>query len=203
MKLYYSPGACSLSPHISLREAGLDFELVRVNLADHTLPDGSNFRDIHPKGYVPLLELNDGSRLSEGPAIVQYIADLKPESGLAPRFGTFERYRLIEWLSYINSEIHKNFGALFASSNAPEEYKAVARATLSSRFGYAAAQLERSDFLLGSQFTVADAYLFTVSAWCSFLGIDLSAWPALVDFRKRVGSRPAVMAALKAESGKD
>ncbi|MDR1163509.1 MAG: glutathione transferase GstA [Candidatus Accumulibacter sp.] len=202
MKLYYCPGACSLSPHIVLREAGLDFDLVRVDLSTHTLPDGGDFMDINPKGYVPLLELDDGSRLSEGVAIVQYVADLKPESGLAPRFGTFERYRLIEWLTFINSEIHKGGGALF-SKNTPEEYKASARKALISRYGYAAAALEKSDFLLGGQFTVADAYLFTVSGWCPFLGIDLSVFPSLVDFRNRVAGRPAVRAALEAEARKD
>jgi glutathione S-transferase len=201
MKLYYSPNACSLSPHIALREAGIDFELVRVDLSTHTLPDGGDFMRVGPKGYVPLLELDDGSRLSEGPAIVQYIADLKPESGLAPRFGTFERYRLIEWLTFINSEIHKNFGALF-KPDTPEGYRAAAREKLDSRFGYAAAQLEKTPFLLGDRFTVADAYLFTVSAWCSSVKVDLSAWPSLIDFRGRVGKRPAVQEALKAESSK-
>ncbi|MDR2507233.1 MAG: glutathione transferase GstA [Candidatus Accumulibacter sp.] len=199
MKLYYSPGACSLSPHIVLREAGLDFDLVRVDLAKHVLPDGSDFIRLNPKGYVPVLELDDGGLLTEGLAIIQYIADLKPESGLAPKAGTLERYRLIEWLAYISSEIHKGFSPLFRP-NTPEEYKAIARENLTRRLEYAARPLEKGDFLLGSRFTVADAYLFAVTGWASFAQIDLGA--ALTAFRERVGSRPPVKAALKAEAGK-
>ena len=200
MKLYYSPGACSLSPHIVLREAGLNFGLVRVDLAKHVLPDGSDFIRFNPKGYVPVLELDDGSLLTEGPAIIQYIADLKPESGLAPKEGTLERYRLIEWLVYINSEIHKGFFPLF-TPNTPEEYKVITREVLARRLEYAARSLEKNDFLLGSRFTVADAYLFTVTGWAAFAQIDLG--PALAAFRDRVGSRPAVKAALKVEAEKN
>ncbi len=202
MKLYFSPVACSLSPHIALREAGLDFELVRVDLKSHTLvSDGSDFTAINPKGYVPVLELDDGSRLTEGPAIVQYIADLKPEAGLAPKNGTLARYRLQEWLTFINSEIHKGFSPLFRPTT-PEEYKSIARDSLANRLSYVAAHLEKNAFLLGEQFSVADGYLFTVLNWGQWTGVDIARWPALVAFQERVGSRPAVKAAQAAEAGK-
>ena len=201
MKLYYSPSACSLSPHIALREAGLDFELVRVDLGRHTLPDGRDFTQINPKGYVPALELDNGCVLTEGTAIVQYIADLKPESGLAPKAGTFARYQLQEWLGFINSEIHKGFGPLF-NPNTPEEYKATARKNLGIRLAYVAAHLAKNDFLMGAQFTVADGYLFTVLNWGPWTGIDIAAWPSLVAFQQRIGSRPAVLAAQAAEAAK-
>lgn len=201
MKLYYSPSACSLSPHIALREAGLDFELVRVNLAKHTLPDGSDFTRINPKGYVPVLELDDGSFLTEGTAIVQYIADLKPESGLAPAAGRFERYKLQEWLGFINSEVHKGFGPLFRPTT-PDDYKATVRETLAKRFDYLAEHLAKNDFLMGTQFTVADGYLFTVLNWGQWTGVDISPWPALLAFLKRIGSRPSVIAAQAAEAAK-
>ena len=199
MKLYYSPSACSFSPHIALREAGLDFDLVKVDLKSRTLADGSDFTKINPKGYVPVLELDDGSVLTEGPAIVQYIADLKPESGLAPKAGTFERYRLQEWLAFINSEIHKGFGPLF-NPETPDETKATARENLSKRLGFVAEHLAKSGFLLGRQFSVADGYLFTVLNWGQWTGVDIAQWPALVDFQKRVGSRPSVQAARAAEA---
>lgn len=202
MKLYFSPVACSLSPHIALREAGLEFELVRVDLKTHTLAaDGSDFTLINPKGYVPVLELDDGSRLSEGPAIVQYIADLKPESGLAPKNGTPARYRLQEWLSYINSEIHKGFGPLFRPTT-PEDYKAVAREALCKRIEYVATHLEKNDYLLGDQFSVADGYLFTVLNWGQWTGVDIQQWPSLLAFQQRIGARPAVQAAQAAEARK-
>lgn len=200
MKLYYSPSACSFSPHIALREAGLDFELVRVDLKSHTLvADGRDFTKINPKGYVPVLELDDGSVLTEGPAIVQYIADRKPEAGLAPQVGTFERYRLQEWLGFINSEIHKGFGPLF-NPKTPDETKTSARENLSKRLGFVAEHLAKNDFLLGKQFSVADGYLFTVLSWSKWVGIDLGQWPSLVAFAERVGSRPSVKAALAAEA---
>ena len=201
MKLYYSPSACSLSPHIALREAGLDFELVRVDLGSHTLPDGRDFKKINPKGYVPALELDNGSVLTEGTAIVQYIADLKPESGLAPKAGTFARYQLQEWLGFINSEIHKGFGPLF-NPNTPEEYKATARKNLGIRLAYVAAHLAENDFLMGAQFTVADGYLFTVLNWGPWTGVEIATWPSLIAFQQRVGSRPAVLAAQAAEAAK-
>ncbi|MFB0935159.1 MAG: glutathione transferase GstA [Propionivibrio sp.] len=200
MKLYFSPAACSFSPHIALREAGLDFELVKVDLKNHkVVADGSDFSRINPKGYVPVLELDDGSVLTEGPAIVQYIADRKPESGLAPKAGTFERYRLQEWLGFINSEIHKGFSPLF-NPKTPDETKTTARANLSRRLAFVAEHLAKNDFLLGKQFSVADGYLFTVLNWGQWTGIDIAQWPALAAFVERVGSRPSVQAARSAEA---
>ena len=202
MKLYFAPGACSFSPHLALREAGIDVELVKVDLRQHVLAsDGSDFLQINPKGYVPVLELDDGRRLTEGPAIVQYIADLKPESGLAPQAGTFERYQLQEWLGYINSEIHKGFGPLF-KPNTPEEYKSIARQNLINRLALVAERLATNDYLLGSQFTVADGYLFTVLGWSQYVGVDLAQWPSLVAFQERIASRPSVKAAQAAEAAK-
>ena len=198
MKLYFAPGTCAFSPHIALREAGLDAELVRVDLKRHTLPDGSDFAAINPKGYVPVLELDDGTRLTEGPAIVQYIADRKPESGIAPPAGTLARYRLQEWLGFINSEVHKGFSPLFNPAM-PDAYKTIATQGLGKRFDYLAAHLSAHDFLLGDKFTVADGYLYTVLGWCQWVGIDLKQWPALAAFQERIGSRPSVQAALAAE----
>jgi glutathione S-transferase len=199
MKLYFSRGACSLSPHIALREAGIPFELVQVDLARQVLAaDGSDFRRISPNGYVPVLELDDGRRLLEGPAIVQYIADLRPESGLAPANGTFERYQLQSWLGYINSEIHKGFSPLFRADT-PADFKPLALSLLSERLTVVAAHLAEHDYLMGERFSVADGYLFTVLGWGGYLGLDISQWPSLVAFRERVGSRPAVQAALAAE----
>ena len=201
MKLYYSPGACSFSPHLALREAGLDFELVRVDLSTHKLADGSDFSRINAKGYVPVLELDNGARLTEGPAIVQYIADKKPESGLAPKAGSFERYQLQEWLGFINSELHKGFGALF-NPKTPEDYKATARQNLANRLSYVAGHLAKNDYLLGKQFTVADGYLFTVLNWGQWTGVDIKQWPALAAFQERVAARPSVRAAQAAEAAK-
>ena len=200
MKLYFSPGACSFSPHIALREAGIDVELVKVDLKNRKLvADGRDFTTINSKGYVPVLELDDGTRLTEGPAIVQYIADLKPQSGLAPKAGTLERYRLQEWLAFINSEIHKGFGPLF-KPNTPDDYKAIARQALSGRLAFVAEHLAANEYLLGNQFSVADGYLFTVLNWGQWTGVDLEEWPALVAFQQRVGSRASVKAALAAEA---
>jgi glutathione S-transferase len=200
MKLYFSPGACSFSPHIALRETGLAFDLVKVDLKTGRIAaDGSDFARINPKGYVPVLELDDGRILTEGPVIVQYIADQKPESGLAPKAGTFERYRLQEWLGFINSEIHKGFAPLFNPAT-PEDYKAAAREHMAKRLSFAAGHLEKNDFLLGKQFSVADAYLYTVLYWTQWLGIDLSRWPSLAAFQERIGNRPSVKAARAAET---
>jgi glutathione S-transferase len=200
MKLYFSPATSSLSPHIALREAGLDFELVKVDLGTGKIvADGSDFARINPKGYVPALEFGDGKVLTESPAIVLYIADLKPQTGLAPKAGTIERYRLQEWLGFINSEIHKSFGSLFNPST-PEEYKAVARENLARRLAFVAGHLEKNDFLLGKQFSVADGYLYTVLFWSQWTGIDLTRWPSLVAFQERVGARPSVKAARAAEA---
>ncbi len=156
MKLYFAPGTCSLSPHIALREAGIDVELVRVDIKKRVLTaDGRDFNVINPKGYVPVLELDNGVRLTEGPAIVQYIADLKPESGLAPRAGTLERYQLQEWLGFINSEVHKGFSPLFNPAT-PAEYKSIALKNLSSRLDYLAGHLAKHEYLMGQNFTVAE-----------------------------------------------
>ncbi len=198
MKLYYSPGACSLSPHIVLHEAGLAFQPVMANLKTHQLGDGSDYYAVNAKGYVPLLELDDGQRLSEGPAIVQYIADQVPEKKLAPAAGTMERYRLMEWLNFISTELHKGFSPLFNPAM-PEEGKALARTRLGERFKWLDGQLAGKAYLMGEQFTVADAYLFTVSSWSKHVGVDLTALSNLGAYLGRVGARPAVQAALKAE----
>ena len=198
MKLFYAPGVCSLSPHIALCEAGLSFDLQKVDTKTKAMEGGGDFREINPKGYVPFLQLDDGTYLSEGPAIVQYIADLKPESKLAPANGTMARYRLQEWLGFLNSEIHKGFGPLF-KPNTPDEYKVTVREQLAGRFDYLSAQLEGKQWLMGDTFTVADGYLFTLLGWTKWTHIDLNKWPVLAEYVKRVSARPAVQAALKAE----
>ena len=198
MKLYYSPGACSLSPHIVLREAGLDFDLALASTKTKKLADGSDYLAINPKGQVPLLELDNGERLSEGPAIVQYVADLVPTSGLAPAAGTLARYRVVEWLNFITSELHKGFSPLF-SPDTPADYKPIASARLLARLGYVNEQLEGKSYLTGDTFTVADAYLFVVSGWGQYVGVDVSGLSHLQAFRARVAARPAVQAALRAE----
>ncbi len=198
MKLYYSPGACSLSPHIVLREAGLSFTPVLASTKTKKLADGTDFHTVHAKGYVPVLELDDGQRLSEGPAIVQYIADLAPERRLAPPAGTMARYRLMEWLNFITSELHKSFTPLFNAAM-PEEAKAIYRQRLVERFAWVNHQLEGRHYLLGDDFTAADAYLFTVTRWCAFAGVDIAPFKHLAAFMARVGARPAVQAALQAE----
>ncbi len=199
MKLYFSPGACSLSPHIALREAGVRFELVQAALKTHTLADGSDYYAVTPKGQVPLLELDDGTRLSEGPAILQFIADHAPGCGLAPEAGTMARYRLQEWLNFITTELHKGFSPLFNPAM-PKEAKDIFAGRLRDRFTYVDKQLEGKDYLMGAQFSVADAYLFTMSNWAAPLGIDLSPYKNVEAFRARMQARPAVQDALKAES---
>jgi glutathione S-transferase len=198
MKLYFSPGACSLSPHIALLEAGLEFNLERVDLRGKQTESGADFHAINPKGYVPALELKDGTVLTEGPAIVQFIADLAPDRQLAPAHGTLERYHLMSWLSFISTELHKNFSPLFRPTST-EDMKEAARAMLNTRFAWVAQQLADRDYLMGSQFTVADAYLFTVLGWAAFVQFDLSAWPVLAAYQQRVGARPAVQQALREE----
>lgn len=198
MKLYYSPGACSFSPHIVLHESGLPFEVERVDLKTKKTETGADYDSINPKSYVPALLMDNGELLTEGPAIVQYIADRVPEKKLAPPAGTMERYRLQEWLNYISSEIHKGFGPLF-NPKMPEEMKATVKARLVKRFGLAANALKGRDFLLGDTFTVADAYLFIMLRWTHSFGIDLSPWPVLREYFERIAARPAVVAAIKAE----
>lgn len=198
MKLYYSPGACSLSPHIALREAGLPFELVLASTKTKKLQDGTDFYTINSKGSVPVLELDNGQRLTEGPAIVQYIADQVPTSKLAPANGTWERYRLQEWLNYITSELHKGFSPLFNPATV-EEAKTQARAALQGRLSWVNQQLEGKQYLLGDQFSVADVYLFVVSNWGQYVGVEIAELNHLVALRGRVAARPAVQEALKAE----
>ena len=198
MKLYYSPGACSLSPHIVLREAGIAFEPVLASTKTHKLADGTDYYAINPKGYVPLLELDNGERLSEGPAIVQYIADQVPAKNLAPANGTMARYRLQEWLNFITSELHKGFGPLLNPAM-PAEAKTFARARVTERLKWVDAQLEARQYLMGAAFSVADAYLFTVTNWTQHVGIDISGMKNLGAFQARMAARPAVQAALKAE----
>jgi glutathione S-transferase len=198
MKLYYSPGACSLASHIALCEAGTKFELVKAALATHTLADGTDYYTITAKGQVPLLELDDGARLSEGPAILQYIADHAPGTGLAPAAGTMERYRLMEWLNFITSELHKGYSPLF-NSKMPQEAKEIFAARLKDKYKLVDARLEGQDYLMGKQFSVADAYLFTVTNWAATVGIDLSEFRNLEAFNARMKARPGVQEALKGE----
>jgi len=197
MKLYYSPGACSLSPHIVLREAGLTFDLEKVDLKSKKTESGKDFQTINAKSAVPFLVLDNGEGLSEGPAIVQYLADQKPDTGLAPKGGTFERVRLQEWLNYISTELHKTFSPLF--NPVSPETTAHARKKLEANFPFIASSLKDKKYLLGDQFTVADAYLFTILSWTKYVQIDLSPWPVLVDYQKRVAARPKVQETLKAE----
>jgi glutathione S-transferase len=197
MKLYFSPGACSLSPHIVLLEAGLQFTSERVDLREKKTAGGEDFRAINPKGYVPALALDDGTLLTEGPAIVQYLADLAPGAGLLPPVGDVARYKVIGWLNFISAELHKNFGPLFNPA-ATEDMKAHARKMLALRLEYVAAQLAGRDFL-ETRFSVADAYLFTVLGWTDFLNVSLADWPVLGEYRARVAARPAVQQALREE----
>ncbi|MDM0081182.1 glutathione transferase GstA [Variovorax sp. J31P179] len=198
MKLYYSPGACSLSPHIALREAGLAFEPVLASTKSHKLQDGTDYYGINPLGYVPMLELDDGTRLREGPAILQYIADLAPTKNLAPANGTMPRYRLQEWLTFIGTEIHKSFSPLF-NPGMPEEGKAISKTKLRSRYEWLDSQLADKDYLMGDTFSVADGYLFAVTNWAKPTGVDIADLPKLSAWHARVAARPAVQEALKAE----
>ena len=198
MKLYYSPAACSLSPHIVLREAGLAFEPVLASTKTHQLADGTDYYTINPLGYVPVLELDDGTRLREGPAIIQYIADQAPTKNLAPANGTLPRYRLQEWLTFIGTEIHKSFSPLFNSAM-PEEGKKIFRDKLAQRYQWINGQLEGKDYLMGEHFSVADAYFFTVTRWAKPMNIDLSGMANVLAHHERVGARPAVQEALRVE----
>jgi glutathione S-transferase len=198
MKLYYAPGACSLSPHIVSREAGIPVELKKVNLKEKVVEGGADFRKVNSKGYVPALELDNGQVLTEGPAIIQYLADQKPESGLAPKAGSFERSKLQEWLNFIGTEIHKGFSPLF-NPKTPDEYKNIARESLAGRIDWVNQQLAGKDYLMGKSFSVADAYLFTVLTWTKPMQIDLGKWPNVAAFFARVSARPKVKEAMKAE----
>ena len=198
MKLYYSPGACSLSPHIALHEAGLAYTPVLASTRSHKLQDGTDFYTINALGYVPVLELDNGERLREGPAIVQYIADQVPDKQLAPANGTLARYRLQEWLTFIGTELHKGFSPLFNPAT-PDDYKPLVRERLLQRLQWVDGQLAGKQYLMGDQFTVADGYLFTVTNWTQPTKLDISGLANLTAYRERVGARPAVQAAMKAE----
>jgi len=199
MKLYYSPGACSLSPHVVACEAGLPIELVKVDLQNKRTETGEDFRQINPNGYVPVLVLDDGRKLFEGPAIVQYLADLVPEKKLIPVAGTFERYQLQQWLNFISTEIHKSFSPLF-NPVAPEAAKQLAKGILTARLETVAEKLSGQPFLLGENFSVADIYLFVTLNWGQYVDIDISRWPALAQYANKISQRPAVQKAMKEEA---
>ena len=198
MKLYFSPGACSLSPHIVAQEVGIPLTLVKVDTQKKTLADGGDYWAVNPKGYVPAMELDNGELLTEGPTIVQYLADKKPDAKLLPPAGTMERYRVQEMLGYIYSEIHKTYSPLFRPTTTPELRKD-REEYLRKRYGLIEKQLAKGPYLFGEQFTVADAYLFTVTNWANFVKLDLSEFPNLLAFQARVAGRPGVQAALVAE----
>lgn len=198
MKLYYSPGACSLSPHIVAIETGMPVELVRVDLETGRTESGEDYRKINPDGYVPALVLADGDVLTEGPAIVQYLADQAEDKELAPVYGSRARYHLMQWLNFISTELHKTYSSLF-DSRVPPDCKALFTERLAQRFAHVAAVLETQPYLMGERFTIADAYLFTVSSWAPHVGLDLSRWPALTAYQSRVAARPAVQQALAEE----
>ncbi|MFZ0499212.1 MAG: glutathione transferase GstA [Steroidobacteraceae bacterium] len=198
MKLFYSSGACSLSPHIVAREAGIELQLQKVDLKTKTIATEGDFFAINPKGYVPTLQLDNGEILTEGPVVVQYLADLKPEKGLAPPAGTLPRYHLQEWLGFVNSELHKTYSPLFRPDT-PAETRAERQAYLAKRYTVVEKQLAGRSFLMGDQFTVADAYLFTVTTWAHKVKFDLAPFPNVRAFQERVAARPAVQAAMKEE----
>ncbi|HTX05616.1 MAG TPA: glutathione transferase GstA [Steroidobacteraceae bacterium] len=198
MKLYYATGSCSLSPHIVAHEAGIVVEPQKVDLRTKTVAATGDFLAINPKGYVPALQLDDNEVLTEGPVIVQYLADLKPQTGLAPPAGTLARYRLQEWLGYINSELHKAYSMLFRQDTAAQT-RAERQMYLRKRYTLVEKQLESRPYLLGDTFTVADAYLFTITSFADVVKFDLAAFPHVRAFQERVGARPAVKAAMRAE----
>jgi glutathione S-transferase len=198
MKLYFSPGACSLSPHIVLRETGANFELEQVNNQEKKTNTGKDYWTVNPKGQVPLLELDNGERLTEGPVIVQYVADQKAAAGLAGATGTMERYRIQEWLNFITSELHKSFGPIFRPTT-PDVYKDISRDNLGKRFDWIDKQLAGKQYLMGDKFSVADAYMFTVLRWSPRVNIDVSKWPNIKAYMDRVAARPKVQEAFKAE----
>ena len=198
MKLYYSPGACSLSPHIALEESGLTYEAIAAPTKTHQLPDGTDYYTLNPLGYVPLLQLNDGTLLREGPVIVQYIADQAPAKKLAPANGTLPRYQMQSWLNFVGTEIHKGFSPLFNPAT-PAEYKTMAIERLMSRLKWVDGELAGKQYLMGDAFSVADAYMFTITNWAAPMKMDLSNLANLTAYRARVAARPAVQQAMKAE----
>lgn len=198
MKLFYSPGACSLSPHIVLNELDLPYTVEKVDLKTHTTASGADFYMLNAKGYVPALQLDNGEVLTEGPAIVQYLAEQKPQANLLPAAGSLGRVRVQEWLNFIGTELHKTLGALFNPSISAEA-KSRTLDTFGKRLGFVEKALQGKDYLTGKAFSVADAYLFTIVNWAPMLGIDLTPWPTVAQFQKRVASRPAVQKTLQAE----
>ena len=198
MKLYYFPGACSLSPHIALRESGLSFELDRIDPKTKKTASGADFLKVNPKGYVPVLETDNGGTLTEAAVIVQYIADKKPEAKLLPPGGSADRYRAQEWLNYVATEIHKGVGALF-NQKLTDPWKEVLREGIAPKFDYLTKRLEGKSYAFGDAFSVIDGYLFTVLGWPQYVGIDLAKWPVLKSYADRIAQRPAVQAALRAE----
>jgi glutathione S-transferase len=198
MRLYTMPGACSLAANIVLREAGIPFDLVKVSHHTHKTADGVDLNEINSKGYVPALVLDNGELLTENVALLPYIADLQPSAQLAPPDGTLQRYRLVEWLAFINSELHKSFSPLFAA-NAPEDMKKYARGNLTKRLAWLSERLGSNSYLLGERFTVADSYLFVVLSWSGHVAVDLSPWPNLKAFQERIAARPHVVAAMTSE----
>jgi glutathione S-transferase len=199
MKLYFAPGACSLSPHIILRETGMNFDLEQVNNQEKKTKSGTDYWTINAKGQVPVLELDNGERITEGPVIVQYLADQKPSAGLVPAAGTIERYRVQEWLNFVTSELHKSLGPIFRPTT-PDAYKTISRENLGKRFDWLNKHFGGGrQYLMGDKFTVADAYLFTVLRWLPRAGMDVATWPNLKAYVERVAARPKVQEALKAE----
>lgn len=198
MKLYYSPGACSMAVHIILNEGGFSYDTEQVDLASKTTASGADYTTVNPNGYVPALELNNGEVLTEAAVILGYLADQVSDKGLAPAVGSMERYRLQEKLNFITTELHKGFGSLF-NPGMPEEWRGQVKQGLGKRLEYIAGQLQGKQYLLGEQFSIADAYLFTILGWSKLVKVDLSTWPVLADYSARVAERPAVQAAMKAE----
>jgi glutathione S-transferase len=198
MKLYYTPGACSLSPHIALLEAGLPYDLVKVDLRAKKLENGDDFLKVNPKGQVPVLALDSGELVTEGPVIIQMIADKAAEKNLAPARDSTDRYKMLEWLNFITTELHKSFGPMFSPVLA-DEAKAFFKDRVMGKFKYVESQLAGRDYLMGSQFTVADGYLFTMLSWADRLKFDLSEMPNLLAYKARVGARPKVQEALTKE----
>ena len=198
MKLYYSPGACSLAPHIVAREAGLSLDLEKVDLANRTTASGRSFLEVNPKGYVPALQVQDGTVMTEVSALIQYLADQAPQAGLIPAAGTPERYKVLEWIGFIATEIHKGFGPLW-NPTTPDAVKQATKERLFQRFAYVDQQLDGRSYLTGERFTVADAYLFVVVNWTNFHGLSLGDYPNLAAFMDRIAARPKVQEALQAE----
>jgi glutathione S-transferase len=198
MKLYFSPGACSLSPHIVSREAGINVDFEQVDNREKKTKSGQNYWTINPKGQVPVLELDDGQRLTEGPVIVQYLADQKPGSGLVPPVGSIDRYRVLEWLNFTTSELHKTFGPIFRPTT-PDEFKKLSKENLGKRYDWLNEKLAGKQYLMGDKFTIADAYMFTVLRWSPRIEVDLAKWPNVKAYVDRVAARPKVQEALKAE----